>query len=106
MNAVAGKRRPSDSLVIFDLQGVTLSRFQIAWWRSVPDASEIGFGLGATRSGPAKAPLRFAGLVLDLEACTLARESGETITLTRGELALLRLFVTQPGRVLSRDTVL
>jgi TolB-like protein/DNA-binding winged helix-turn-helix (wHTH) protein/cytochrome c-type biogenesis protein CcmH/NrfG len=51
-------------------------------------------------------PLRFAGLVLDLDACTLARESGDAITLTRGELALLRVFVTRPGRVLSRDTLL
>src|SRR5271165_5632995 len=50
--------------------------------------------------------LRFAGLVLDLEACTLARKSGEAIPLTRGEFALLRVFVTRPGRVLSRDTLL
>jgi DNA-binding response OmpR family regulator len=51
-------------------------------------------------------PLRFARLVLDLDACTLARESGDAITLTRGEFALLRVFVTRPGRVLSRDTLL
>jgi TolB-like protein/DNA-binding winged helix-turn-helix (wHTH) protein/Flp pilus assembly protein TadD len=50
--------------------------------------------------------LRFAGLVLDLDACMLQRESGEAIALTRGELALLRVFVTRPGRVLSRDMVL
>jgi DNA-binding response OmpR family regulator len=50
--------------------------------------------------------LRFAGLVLDLDACTLARESGEAIPLTRGEFALLRVFVARPGRVLSRDMVL
>jgi adenylate cyclase len=51
-------------------------------------------------------PVRFAGLVLDLDACTLARESGEAIPLTRGEFALLRVFVTRPGRVVSRDTLL
>ena len=51
-------------------------------------------------------PLRFAGLVLDLGACALARESGEAIPLTRGEFALLRVFVARPGRVLSRDTLL
>jgi TolB-like protein/DNA-binding winged helix-turn-helix (wHTH) protein/Tfp pilus assembly protein PilF len=51
-------------------------------------------------------PLRFAGLVLDLDACALQRESGEAIPLTRGEFALLRVFATRPGRVLSRDTVL
>ena len=33
---------------------------------------------------------RFAGLTLNLAACTLARESGELIPLTRGEFALLR----------------
>jgi adenylate cyclase len=50
--------------------------------------------------------LRFAGLTLDLDACTLARDSGEAIPLTRGELALLRIFVARPGRVLSRDMLL
>ena len=44
----------------------------------------------------------FAGLVLDLDACTLKRESGEPIALTHGEFALLREFVRRPGRVLSR----
>ena len=48
----------------------------------------------------------FAGLVLDLDACTLKRESGEAIALTRGEFALLREFVRRPGRVLSRDFLL
>ena len=36
--------------------------------------------------------VRFAGLTLNLAACTLARELGEPIPLTRGEFALLRLF--------------
>jgi adenylate cyclase len=48
----------------------------------------------------------FAGLVFDLDACTLKRESGEAIALTRGEFALLREFVRRPGRVLSRDLLL
>ncbi|HEY1779598.1 MAG TPA: winged helix-turn-helix domain-containing protein [Roseiarcus sp.] len=48
----------------------------------------------------------FAGLVLDLDACTLNRESGEPIALTRGEFALLRELVRRPGRVLSRDFLL
>ena len=48
----------------------------------------------------------FAGLVLDLDACTLKRESGEAIALTRGEFAFLREFVRWPGRVLSRDFLL
>lgn len=45
-------------------------------------------------------------MVLDLAACTLTRDSGELIPLTRGEFALLRAFVVRPGRVLSRDALL
>jgi TolB-like protein len=51
-------------------------------------------------------PLRFAGLVLNLDASMLAHDSGDAIPLTRGEFALLRMFVTRPGRVVSRDTLL
>ena len=50
--------------------------------------------------------VRFAGLVLNVDARTLERESGEAIRLTRGEFALLRVFVTRPGRVVSRDALL
>jgi len=50
--------------------------------------------------------VRFAGLVLNVDARTLERESGEVIRLTRGEFALLRVFVTRPGRVVSRDVLL
>src|ERR1700684_2187550 len=50
--------------------------------------------------------VRFAGLVLNFDACLLARESGDPIPLTRGEFAVLRMFVTRPGRVTSRDTLL
>src|SRR5580658_6664856 len=67
------------------------------------DVREAG---GLKLPGEASSPVRFAGLVLDLDARTLARESGEAIALTRGELALLRVFVTRPGRVISRDTLL
>lgn len=70
------------------------------------DVSAIDFSPDATPSGDARPPLRFAGLVLDLDASTIARESGEAIPLTRSELALLRLFVSRPGRVLSRDAIL
>jgi TolB-like protein/DNA-binding winged helix-turn-helix (wHTH) protein len=63
--------------------------------------------LHAVRSWPeVTLPMRFAGLVVSLEACTLARDSGDAIPLTRGEFALLRMFVTRPGRVISRDTLL
>ena len=60
----------------------------------------------ALPSGNATSPVRFAGLVFDLSACTLVRESGEAIPLTRGEFRLLRLFVSRSGRVLSRDAIL
>ena len=72
----------------------------------MPDRSGHGDGEGRTPSGDGKAPRRFAGLVLDLDACTLVRESGQTIALTRGEFALLRVFVSLPGRALSRDALL
>jgi TolB-like protein/DNA-binding winged helix-turn-helix (wHTH) protein len=57
---------------------------------------------------PPEAPslLRFAGFILDLDASTLARETGEAVALTRGEFALLRVFVTRPRRVLSREALL
>jgi TolB-like protein/DNA-binding winged helix-turn-helix (wHTH) protein len=50
--------------------------------------------------------VRFAGFVLNFDACLLARESGDPIALTRGEFAVLRMFVTRPGRVISRDSLL
>jgi TolB-like protein/DNA-binding winged helix-turn-helix (wHTH) protein/Flp pilus assembly protein TadD len=65
----------------------------------------LGFD-GVKPSPEITLPVRFAGLVLNLDACTLARDSGDPIPLTRGEFALLRMFVTRPGRVISRDTLL
>ena len=61
---------------------------------------------GVKPSREAAPVARFAGLVLDFDACLLARESGDPIPLTRGEFAVLRMFVTRPGRVISRDTLL
>jgi TolB-like protein/DNA-binding winged helix-turn-helix (wHTH) protein len=59
-----------------------------------------------TPLGEASSLVRFAGLVLNLHAWTLARDSGEAIALTRGEFALLRMFVARPGRVISRDALM
>jgi TolB-like protein/tetratricopeptide (TPR) repeat protein/DNA-binding winged helix-turn-helix (wHTH) protein len=50
--------------------------------------------------------VRFAGLVFNFDARMLARDSGEAIPLTRGEFALLRMFVARPGWVISRGTLL
>src|SRR3984885_7256121 len=62
--------------------------------------------VGTNPQDEASGAFGFAGLVLDLDACTLKRESGEAIALTRGEFALLREFERRPGRVLSRDLLL
>ena len=88
-----------------DLQGVTLHspRLGRALMQVVPQERSDAEALP---SGNATSPVRFAGLVFDLSACTLVRESGEAIPLTRGEFRLLRLFVSRPGRVLSRDAIL
>jgi class 3 adenylate cyclase/predicted ATPase len=61
---------------------------------------------GVRPSRDAASIMRFASLVYDLDACTLAHDSGEAIPLTRGQFALLRMFVTRPGRAISRDTLL
>jgi class 3 adenylate cyclase len=61
---------------------------------------------GVKPSREAASPLRFAGFLLDLDACVLAREFGDAIALTRSEFAVLRMFVARPGRVISRDTLL
>jgi adenylate cyclase len=66
-------------------------------------------GVQSDSEGSAELPkgcLRFGGLSLDLDSCTLTRESGETIPLTRGEFALLRALAGRPGRVVSRETLL
>ncbi len=69
----------------------------------MPDAPKSD---GLRSLGEATSQRRFAGLILDLDACTLSRDSGEPIPLSRGEFALLRAFVARPNRVLSRDTLL
>jgi DNA-binding response OmpR family regulator len=61
---------------------------------------------GAMPSSETKAPVHFAGLVLDLDACMLSRDTGETVPLTRGEFALLRFLASHPRRILSRDMLL
>jgi class 3 adenylate cyclase/tetratricopeptide (TPR) repeat protein len=68
-----------------------------------PEAVDVD---GVMPLSEAKASVHFAGLILDLDACTHARESGEAIQLTRGEFALLRFFASHPRRVLSRDMLL
>jgi class 3 adenylate cyclase len=65
----------------------------------------VGAG-GVKSSHEAASLVRFAGLILDLDACVLARDSGQAVRLTRGEFAVLRILVSRPGRVISRDALL
>src|SRR5205085_1408753 len=48
----------------------------------------------------------FAGWRLDAGARTLHDPAGREVPLTTGEFELLRLFATQPQRVLSRDQIM
>jgi DNA-binding winged helix-turn-helix (wHTH) protein/TolB-like protein len=64
-----------------------------------------GLGAGGDKDCP-KPPVRFAGFVLNVDACTLTRDSGEAVALTRGEFSLLSFLACRPGRVVSRDTLL
>jgi adenylate cyclase len=57
-------------------------------------------------SSETRSLVRFSGFVFDVDACTFARDSGEVIALTRGELAVLRFFLSHAGRAVSRDTLL
>ena len=57
------------------------------------------------RSGAGADLMRFADIELDLAARRASR-GGERLTLTKTELALLELFLRNPGRVLSRAQIL
>lgn len=48
----------------------------------------------------------FEGLVIDLDARTLATEAGEPIALTSAEFDLLACFVQRPRRALTRDQLI
>jgi two-component system OmpR family response regulator len=64
---------------------------------------------GRTAVPAAEQPRRvavFAGFRFDLAARTLHDRDGGSIELTSGEFDLLRAFVQQPNRVLSRDTLM
>jgi len=50
--------------------------------------------------------LRFAGWELDLRSRRLLSSTGERAELTRAEFALLRVFLSAPRRVLSRDQLI
>jgi two-component system phosphate regulon response regulator OmpR len=57
-------------------------------------------------AAPAAGVLTFEGWRMDLDRRELRQPSGETVFLTSGEFELLRVFVTHPNRVLSRDQLM
>ncbi|MDC8012616.1 response regulator [Tahibacter soli] len=57
-------------------------------------------------SAPAGGVARFAGFRLDLRSRELVDANGRAIELTTGEFDVLRAFVEQPNRVLSRDDLM
>ena len=61
---------------------------------------------GAEAEPPAGPVLAFAGWKLDLLARTLTDPESRLLTLTAGEMALLRAFAEHPRRVLSRNQLL
>ena len=86
----------------FDLREL-LARVKAVLRRAAQDAqasaSIIGSPLPADR-------YRFSGWVLDCAGRRLIAPDGADVGLTSGEFDLLRVFVTHPGRVLSRDFLL
>ncbi|RQP24583.1 response regulator [Piscinibacter terrae] len=60
----------------------------------------------AAASTPARAPIRFGGLTLDLDARQLLGPDGEPRRLTAYEFSLLEVFVQNVNRVLTRDQLL
>ena len=81
----------------FDLREL-LARIKAVLRRVAPDETSV-------RAGAAQC-LRFAQWELDLAARRLAGPDGREVALTSGEFDLLRVFVENPGRVLSRDFLL
>jgi two-component system OmpR family response regulator len=57
-------------------------------------------------NAPARAPIRFGGLTLDLDARQLLGPDGEPRRLTAYEFSLLEVFVQNVNRVLTRDQLL
>jgi two-component system OmpR family response regulator len=57
-------------------------------------------------NGPPRRRFAFAGFIIDLDARSLARASGQKVPLTSAELDLLGCMVERPQRVLSRDQLL
>lgn len=101
VDRVVGLELGADDYVTkpFDLREL-LARIRSVLRRAVkPAAAEID-------SNPEDRPFRFAGYSFALQSRTLTDPQGNDVPLTTGEYDLLRVFVEQPNRVLSRDTLM
>ena len=61
---------------------------------------------GQSQSGPAESLYRFGGFVAEIAARSVKAPTGEDLVLTGAEFELLRVFLDNPGRVLSREQLL
>ncbi len=77
----------------FDLREL-LARIRSVWRRARAQVAADDGGTGR---------LAFDGLVLDMDTRRLTGRDGETVPLTSGEYALLRVLLAHPHHVLTRD---
>lgn len=66
--------------------------------------ARVGSILDASRKGSALT--QFADICIDFDSMEVTRSSGEQIRLTAQEFKALKFFVSNPGRVISRDELL
>lgn len=59
-----------------------------------------------SQTGPADSLYRFGGFVAEIAARSVKAPNGEDLVLTGAEFELLRVFLDNPGRVLSREQLL
>ena len=87
----------------FDLREM-LARIKAVLRRMTQEVSSLNNPGG--NEGTTSQRFRFSDWVFDCTARTLLAPAGHEVALTTGEFELLRVFVTHPGRVLSRDFLL
>ena len=99
VDRVVGLELGADDYVTkpFDLREL-LARVRSVMRRSAPAAPE--------RKAADAAAIEFAGFRLNTQARILIGPRGDEISLTTGEFDLLRVFLGQPNRVLSRDQLM
>jgi two-component system phosphate regulon response regulator OmpR len=79
-----------------------LRRMQV---RAAPEAAALP-AAAAAPAAPSERPLRVGRCWLEIEARRLLDDSGGEVAMTAMEYDLLRVFVANPNRVLSRDQLL